>query len=107
MSERFQSIASRYQPLIEPVISAFDGQIESLKQMPVVMYATKVIERLSLQIGELSKYIELEAQLRLILRQALQQTDRLVKQLAEDLKGSLNVPGKPTVELDWNAGRLE
>ena len=107
MSERFQSVASRYQPLIDPLIEAFNGQMDALQQMPIVIYTTKVMQRLSLQINEFSKFIELEAQLRLILRQTLQKTDRLVKQLAQDLKGSLNVPGKPTVVLDWAGGRLE
>ena len=96
VEERFQSVASRYQPLVDPIIEALNGQMDAFNQLPAVAYATKVAERFSQQLNEFAKYVELEAQLRSILRQTLRKTDQLVKQLAEDLKGSLNIPGKPT-----------
>ena len=107
VEERFQSVASRYQPLVDPIIEALNGQMDAFNQLPAVAYATKVAERFSQQLNEFAKYVELEAQLRSILRQTLRKTDQLVKQLAEDLKGSLNIPGKPTVVLDWDSSRLE
>ncbi len=86
---RFNSITARYQPLIDPVVQAVQGRLDSLKQMPIFAYISKAADRAYQQLQELFKYIELEAELRQILRQLLQHTDRLTNQLVDDLKVSL------------------
>ncbi len=56
--------------------------------MPIFAYISKAADRAYQQLQELFKYIELEAELRQILRQLLQHTDRLTNQVVDDLKVS-------------------
>lgn len=77
---------ARYRPVFEPIVQAFHGQVDALKQVPVVAYLTKTAERVYLQLAELYKYVELETELRQILRDALRHTDKLTNQLVNDLK---------------------
>ena len=75
-----------YQPLIDPLVQAYQGQMDALKQLPVVVYINTVVGRLNQQLNELSKLVELEVKLRQVLRDILQHTDRLTTQLIKDLK---------------------
>ena len=75
-----------YQPLIDPLVQAYQGQMDALKQLPVVVYINTVIDRLNQQFKELSKLVELEVKLRQVLRDVLKHTDRLTTQLLNDLK---------------------
>lgn len=84
--ERINLMTARYQPLIDPVVQAFQGQMDALKKLPVFVYINTVAERLYQQLNEFSKYVELETELRQILRSALQHTDKLTIQLIKDLK---------------------
>lgn len=84
--ERVKIMTAHYQPLIDPLVQAFQGQMEAFKQLPVVIYINTTVERIYQQLNELSKYIELEAKLRQVLRDVLQHTDRLTTQLIKDLK---------------------
>ena len=79
-------MTARYQPLIDPLIQAFQGQLDDLKQLPIVIYLNTAMERFGQQINEFSKYVELEAKFREILRDVLHHTDRLTTQLMKDLK---------------------
>lgn len=79
-------MTAHYQPLIDPLVQAFQGQMEAFKQLPIVVYINTAVDRVNQQLNELSKYIELEAKLRQILRDVLQHTDRLTAQLIKDLK---------------------
>lgn len=78
-------MTARYQPLIDPVVEAFRGQMEALKKLPVFVYLNTAVHRMYQQLDEFIKYIELEAQLRQILRDALHHTDKLTTQLIKDL----------------------
>lgn len=84
--ERINLMTARYQPLFDPVVQAFQGQMEALKQLPVFIYINTAAERLYLQMNEFYKYVELETLLRHILRDALRHTDKLTTQLINDLK---------------------
>ena len=107
MMEQIKAVTARYQPLIDPVVQAVQGQVDALKQLPVFAYMSTVTDRVYQQLNEFYKYVELEAKLRQILRDALRHTDRLTVQLVNELKGSLTFPLKPTVVVDWESGRLE
>lgn len=82
-------MTTRYQPLIDPVVQAFQGQMEALKKLPVFVYMNTVADRLYQQLNEFYKYVELETELRQVLRSALQHTDKLVTQVVKDLKVTL------------------
>jgi hypothetical protein len=77
---------AHYQPLIDPLVQAYQGQLDALKQLPAVIYINTVVDRLAQQFNELSKLVELEAGLRQVLRDVLQHADRLTAQLLKDLK---------------------
>jgi hypothetical protein len=65
-------------------------KLDALKQLQAIIYintlVNTVVERLAQQFNELSKLVELEAGLRQVLRDVLQQVDRLTAQLLKDLK---------------------
>lgn len=84
--EKFNTITARYQPLFNPIIQALEGQVEALRQIPIVIYVESATQRMYEQAMEFTKYFELEAQLRDILRQALRHTDQLTNQFIGDLK---------------------
>ena len=84
--DRIDTMTARYQPLIGPVVEAFQGQMDALKQLPVFIYINTAVENIYKQINEFSKLVELEANLRQILRDVLRHTDRLTNQLVNDLK---------------------
>lgn len=85
---------AHYQPLIDPIVQAYQGQLDALKQLPVVVYINTVAGRLAQQFNELSKLVELEAGLRQVLRDVLQHTDRLTAQLLKDLKVIIHLKKK-------------
>jgi hypothetical protein len=107
IQEEFRTLTAAYKPIIDPIVQAIDGQMEALKQLPIINYLNTVAERLALQVQELYKYIELEAKLRNILRQVLRHTDRLSNQLIQDLKGAFDFPWRPIVVMDIESGRFE
>ena len=80
---------SAYRPVIDPLVQAFNGQMESIQQLPVVMYLNTIAQRIQLQVSDLNKHLELEVRARNVLRQALQQVDKMCVQLAKDLKVTL------------------
>ena len=84
--DRFNAMTARYQPLIDPFIQAVQGRLDALKQMPLFAYLTKAFDRMSQQLAEFSKFAQMEVELRQVLRQVLQHTDRLTTQLVADLK---------------------
>lgn len=85
------TITARYQPLYSPIIQAIEGQVDALRQIPIVNYIESVMLRMREQAVEFTKYFELEAQLRDILRQALRHTDQLTTQFLGDLKVSFHI----------------
>lgn len=54
--------------------------------MPLFAYMTKTADRMYQQLAEFTKYVEIEAQLRQVLREILRHTDQLMTQLVGDLK---------------------
>jgi len=96
-----------YRPVIDPLVQAFNGQMESIQQLPVVMYLNTIAQRIQLQVSDLNKHLELEVRARNVFRQALQQIDKMCVQLAKDLKGALDFPWRPVFVWEPEFGRIE
>ena len=92
LAERVRAVTDSYRPLIDPMVAAADGHWAAFNQLPVVAYANSVWRNAHAQLQELEKLVQLQAQLESILRQLLQQADRLSVQVYNDVKVINSVP---------------
>ena len=86
---RIKLMTAHYQPLVDPLVQAYQGHMDAFKQLPLVVYVNTVVHRLDQQFKELSKLVQLEVELRQVLRDFLKHADRLTVQLINDLKVNL------------------
>ena len=84
--ERWQILTAPYRSAIDAIVMAFNGQMNAFRQLPIVNYFNKVVDRVSQQAIVLSEYVQLEVQLRDILRQMLRHTDQLTVKLMNEVK---------------------
>lgn len=84
--ERVKATVASYRPMIDPLIEAFNGHMDALRQTPIVMYASRVVGNAYDQFVEVYKLLDVEVELRAVLRRVLQHVDRLSLQLRDEIK---------------------